>query len=184
MTQIDIAALVADREAGTKGPLVVSDFCAEGSHMTAVAFPDRFGVPGDTVAEFFSNWRDASRKEYRISWAQAEANARRFARLDELETGYIAQDAELKQLQAELARLRASQADAGARVLAVVRQAHETLVEINPNNYTHDEVVEANDAAVESIFLLADLIGETHGKSSEWWKQRRAALAEQERADG
>lgn len=84
----------------------------------------------------------------------------------------------------EIERLRASQADAGARVLAVVRQAHETLIEINPNNYTHDEVVEANDAAVESIFLLADLIGETHGKSSEWWKQRRAALAEQEKAAG
>ena len=57
------------------------------------------------------------------------------------------------------------------------RSAHDTLIEINPSNYNHDDVCQMNDASVEAIFLLADVLGETHGKTAEWWKLRRAALS-------
>lgn len=57
------------------------------------------------------------------------------------------------------------------------RAAHETLIEINPSNYNHDDVCQLNDASVEAIFLLADILGETHGKTKEWWDERRAVLA-------
>ncbi|KAB2699398.1 hypothetical protein F9K79_09910 [Ochrobactrum sp. Kaboul] len=56
------------------------------------------------------------------------------------------------------------------------RAAHETLIEINPSNYNHDDVCQLNDASVEAIFLLADILGETHGKTKEWWDERRAVL--------
>lgn len=66
-----------------------------------------------------------------------------------------------------------------ARLVGLIRWAHETLWELNPNNYDHDEVCKANDAAVEVILGLAPVIGETHGYSPEWWAAR-AALATQE----
>ncbi|KAB2689678.1 hypothetical protein [Brucella tritici] len=56
------------------------------------------------------------------------------------------------------------------------RAAHDTLIEINPSNYNHDDVCQLNDASVEAIFLLADILGETHGKTKEWWDERRAVL--------
>lgn len=65
------------------------------------------------------------------------------------------------------------------RLTAAAQAAHDTLIELNPNNYDHSDVCEANDAAVEAILLLADALGETHGKTPEWWAQRRAALSAQ-----
>lgn len=59
---------------------------------------------------------------------------------------------------------------------AVIRRVHDTLWEINPDNYTHDEIVVANNASVEAIFLLADVLGETHGYTPEWWENRRAMI--------
>ena len=58
-----------------------------------------------------------------------------------------------------------------------VQRAHDTLIELNPNNYSHDEVCAANEAAIEAILLLAEPLGERHGKSEEWWHARRAALS-------
>lgn len=55
-----------------------------------------------------------------------------------------------------------------------IRWAHDTLWELNPSNYDHDEVCKVNDAAVEVILGLAPFLGETHGKSSEWWAERSA----------
>ena len=57
-----------------------------------------------------------------------------------------------------------------------IRWAHETLWELNPSNYDHDEVCKANDAAVEVILGLAPIIGETHGYSTEWWADRANLL--------
>lgn len=57
----------------------------------------------------------------------------------------------------------------------VLRWAHDTLWEINPSNYGHDDVCKLNDASVEVILGIAPLIGETHGKSAEWWQDRAAA---------
>jgi len=70
----------------------------------------------------------------------------------------------------------ASQVEAGSRLRVAARQAHDALIELNPNNYSHDDVCKANDAAVEAILLLADALGETHGKTPDWWEARRAAF--------
>ena len=64
--------------------------------------------------------------------------------------------------------LRKSEAERD-RLRVLVRWAHDTLYELNPSNYDHDEVCRVNDAAVEVILGLAPVLGETHGKSPEWW---------------
>ena len=63
------------------------------------------------------------------------------------------------------------------KIAEAARAAHEALWELHPDNYDHDDVLKLNDASVEAIFLLADAIGETHGKTPEWWEARRRALA-------
>ena len=60
-----------------------------------------------------------------------------------------------------------------AEVEGALRWAHDTLWEINPSNYDHDDVCKINDASVEVILGIAPLIGETHGKSPEWWAAHR-----------
>ena len=60
-----------------------------------------------------------------------------------------------------------------ADLLNPLRWAHGTLYEINPSNYDHDEVCRLNDASVEVILGLAPVLGETHGKSPEWWTDHR-----------
>ena len=76
-------------------------------------------------------------------------------------------------LAAELAAANAREAG----LTGLIRWAHDTLWELNPSNYDHDEVCKVNDAAVEVILGLAPVIGETHGHSAEWWAER-AALAQ------
>jgi hypothetical protein len=65
-----------------------------------------------------------------------------------------------------------------ARLRDAICHAHDTLYELNPCNYDHDEVCRVNDASVEVILSLAPLLGETHGKTPEWWAAR-AALSEE-----
>ncbi len=72
---------------------------------------------------------------------------------------------------------RADAKAAVAGLTGLIRWAHDTLWELNPSNYDHDEVCKVNDAAVEVILGLAPVIGETHGHSAEWWAER-AALAQ------
>lgn len=60
------------------------------------------------------------------------------------------------------------------RLAGLIRWAHDTLWELNPSNYDHDEVCKVNDAAVEVILGLAPVLGETHGKSPEWWTAHEA----------
>lgn len=44
--------------------------------------------------------------------------------------------------------------------MALIRWAHDTLYEINPSNYDHDEVCRLNDASVEVILAFAQFLGE------------------------
>jgi hypothetical protein len=74
------------------------------------------------------------------------------------------------------ARLAAAEAMAEA-LRDAIRWAHDTLWEINPENYSHDEVCKLNDASVEVILGLAVILGEKHGKSDEWWQSRAARAA-------
>lgn len=53
---------------------------------------------------------------------------------------------------------------------SLIRWAHDTLLEINPNDYTDAQLVAAlNAASVEVILGLAPYLGESHGKTDEWW---------------
>ncbi|WP_454730602.1 hypothetical protein [Citrobacter freundii] len=77
-----------------------------------------------------------------------------------------------------------ARAEAAEKRIAELREllqwAHDTLLEINPNNYTHDDVCEINSASVEVILGIAPVLGETHGKSEEWWAARAAGTAKGE----
>ena len=87
MTQIDIAALVADREAGTQGPWFPGGV-AGGGRPTMVYSDDATGSAiADAVLQFVSRLQ-----------SECEANARRIARVPDMEAALIAQDAELKRL--------------------------------------------------------------------------------------
>lgn len=58
----------------TSGPWVADDNYQEHGHKTRIALPDKFGVPGATIAEAHHDWEGE-----RTSWAEAEANARLIA---------------------------------------------------------------------------------------------------------
>lgn len=62
----------------------------------------------------------------------------------------------------------------------LLRWVHDTLLEINPYNYTHDDVCEINNASVEVILGIAPVLGETHGKSEDWWASRAAGIGKVE----
>lgn len=68
----------------------------------------------------------------------------------------------------ELLALREEQTE----LISKLRFAHDTLIEINPYNYTHDDVCEINAASVEVILGLAPALGENHGKTEQWWALR------------
>lgn len=95
----------------------------------------------------------------------------------------------LDQLAKENERLRAKLLESGEGANAVDRElgkvmrerdeahkclrwAHDTLYEINPSNYDHDEVCRLNNASVEVILGIAPLLGEKHGKADAWWHSR------------
>ncbi len=107
-------------------------------------------------------------------YEKAEAdNAALAARVKELE---LIRDSHSQDTLQALLEKQAIEAQLSAARKAA-RLAHDTLIEINPSNYNHDDVCQMNDASVEAIFLLADVLGETHGKTAEWWELRRAALS-------
>ena len=99
------------------------------------------------------------------------------AALDNL-ADIVALEAERDALAAEVARLR----DRERVLVDHIRWAHDTLWELNPSNYGHDEVCKVNDAAVEVILGLAPIIGETHGHTAEWWADRTALATDAEKA--
>jgi hypothetical protein len=91
------------------------------------------------------------------------------------ETAIVERDTYSQERDEALAQLaEAKKREAG--LVALIRWAHETLWELNPNNYDHDEVCKVNDAAVEVILGLAPVIGETHGYSAEWWSARTGKM--------
>jgi len=61
------------------------------------------------------------------------------------------------------------------RMREALRWAHDTLMEINTSNYTHDEVCALNAASVEVILGIAPLLGKMHGKTPEWWAEYQKA---------
>jgi len=116
----------------------------------------RFEYQGDPAAGREGNPKMFTTIEAAKAAAQADYAARIMAALD-----VTAPD---------VAQIRAD------ALLNAIRWAHDTLWEINPENYSHEEVCKLNDASVDVILGLAVILGEKHGKSDEWW-QSRAALA-------
>ncbi len=76
---------------------------------------------------------------------------------------------------AAIEALSTPKVEAGERDL--IQWAHDTLYEINPSNYDHDEVCKLNDASVAVILGLAQYLGERHGKTDEWWADYQANIA-------
>ena len=71
--------------AHTPGPLAVeAEPFSNNDYRTEVVIPDRAGQPGVSVATCHHNWQDAAKGERRISWNEAQANARLFAAAPEL----------------------------------------------------------------------------------------------------
>jgi hypothetical protein len=75
MTDISTDAAKA-LEGVTPGPWQADSAFCQGDHAVRIAMPDWAGVPQATVAECDHNWLDADCGERRISWKEAEANAR------------------------------------------------------------------------------------------------------------
>lgn len=73
---------------------------------------------------------------------------------------------------AQIRRAEAAEAEV-KRLRDLLRFSHDALWEINPSNYDHDDVCKLNDASVEVILAIAPELGETHGKSKEWWDERQ-----------
>ena len=75
----------------TPAPWVVDeDPTQDGDHLTMITTPGKAGFMGTWIAGCIHNWNDAAKDERRISWAEAEANARLIAAAPELLTELIA----------------------------------------------------------------------------------------------
>lgn len=69
----------------TPGPLAVeAEPFGDNEYLTEVVVPGVAGQWGTSVATCHHNWRDAQRGERKISWAEAQANARLFSAAPEL----------------------------------------------------------------------------------------------------
>lgn len=69
----------------TPGPLAVeAPPWGDNDYSTEVVVPGRAGQFGTSVATCHHNWRDAVAGERKISWAEAQANARLYAAAPEL----------------------------------------------------------------------------------------------------
>lgn len=119
-----------DAETGTPGPWQSDDAFMHHGHPTRVATPDICGVPAATLAECLQNWDD-----FRVSWKNAEANARRCARVPEMEAALIAAD----ELAAAARHYRDFVMDHGASgevVPLTTEPAHRLMVALR--NYTKE----------------------------------------------
>lgn len=71
----------------TPGPLSVEALpFGDNDYLTEVVVPGRAGNFGTSVATCHHNWREATSGERKISWAEAQANARLYAAAPELLT--------------------------------------------------------------------------------------------------
>lgn len=109
--------------------------------------------------------------------------ARRIARLPDIEAGYLALATQLAEREKELARVTARRDEAlafemlhisvleklHARIATLtelVEWASDTLIEINPSNYGHDDVCNLNDKSVEVILALSATLTTDKGAAS------------------
>lgn len=71
----------------TPGPWIVTeDPMSNQDYQTLVTMPERAGVMGTWLALVHHNWNEAEAGKRRISWKEAEANARLIAASPELLT--------------------------------------------------------------------------------------------------
>lgn len=76
----------------TPGPWQSDGVFMDRDHEVRVAMPDDCGVPMATIAEAFHNWNDVTDiAERRISWKEAEANARFIAAARDLVPALLAE---------------------------------------------------------------------------------------------
>lgn len=68
----------------TSGPWQADNFLCDDEHPLRIGMPDRNGVPTATIAFCEHNWNDSGPYDRRISWAEAEANARLIAAAPDL----------------------------------------------------------------------------------------------------
>jgi uncharacterized coiled-coil protein SlyX len=180
-------ALAAERDRWTKNASDVARDYVEMEARVAELEEARDGFYNDWDAALKITNRAANLMERldddrQAQKARAEAAE---ARVAELEAGRGPRDQRIERQRRELASYKtetarqktalttanatiAAQAAELARLRGLIRWAHDTLWELNPSNYDHDEVCKVNDAAVEVILGLAPIIGETHGRSPEW----------------
>ena len=90
MTKINLDELIADREAGTPGVWQADSFMCDDDRILRVAMPNTVsGMETATITFCEANWRDYGSGERRISFIEAQSNARRIARLPDLEAAYL-----------------------------------------------------------------------------------------------
>ena len=68
----------------TPGPLTVGEDPLGGDYMVCVILPSKSGSYGTEIARCDHNWNEATAGDHRISWKEAECNARLFAAAPEL----------------------------------------------------------------------------------------------------
>lgn len=74
-----------DRENGTPGTWVADGEFMEDGYKVRVALPPQHGIPGAFIAQCSYDW-----EEDQISWKAAECNARRIARVPDMESAMLA----------------------------------------------------------------------------------------------
>ena len=151
-----------------------------------VRFADGIIPPGTVIGSFVADEHDDKAIIAEVITPAPEAaalirtQAARIAELEAANRGLVRlSEAQSKMLDSEEDRAEAAEADV-ARLREAIRHAHDTLYELNPCNYDHDEVCRVNDASVEVILSLAPLLGEAHGKTPEWWADRAALQPKEE----
>lgn len=155
-TRAAIEALLRDV---TPGPWQADAAFCKNDHPVRVAMPDWAGVPQATIAECDHNWNDADCGKRRISWKEAEANARFIAAARDL----------VPALAARLAEVEADR-DAGAKDYCSLMDRHDAaIVRATAAEAAHAATKAALDEAVAALneaISAADYLNETRTEFS------------------
>ena len=76
---VKTSAVINWHPLGTPGPWTNDAAFCENDHPLRIAMPNVRTMPGATIAIAEHNWNDAGYSERRISWKEAETNARAIA---------------------------------------------------------------------------------------------------------
>ncbi len=128
----------------------------------------------ETLEREASHWLQQARDNLKAGQdclAKLEAAERKAAELEAERDDLAQRAAVIDEALTNAVQLRAAAEADKARLSEALRWAHDTLYEINISNYDHDEICRLNDASVEVILGLAQIIGEKHGKTDEWWAE-------------